>query len=448
MRVIQRDVFSTMDDLRQDYQLILLSEVVSDFRTTQQLRGLFELAAQCLAPGGRLVFNAFLARDGYTPDNAARRTRAANVHEHLHPARDVQLRQPNCLSSSLPTTPYTSTRKRTCPTARGRPRAGTPNGSVARTCSTSNVRSARSRCAGSCTRTQALALEQWSVVEIEMNADPRADVVSRQYERWTYPAPIQDLEAWLKNNWQWFDPSHAHRILWPDRDYKPDLDILVAGCGTNQAAVFAYTNRAAKVVAVDISQPSLDHEQYLKDKHGLKNLELHRLPIEELPTLGLDFDLVVSTGVLHHLADPLAGMKALADCVRRDGAIAVMLYAKYGRIGVELLQSVFRDLGLRQDDASVRMVNETISVLPADHPVRSYFKIAPDLQYDAGLVDTFLHGRDRDYTVDDCLDLVTSAGLVFQGWLLNAPYYPHDSWHRRASSMQPSTHCLRPSSGP
>ena len=175
------------------------------------------------------------------------------------------------------------------------------------------------------------------------------------------PAPIQDLDAWLKNNWQWFDPSHAHRILWPDREYKPDLDILIAGCGTNQAAVFAYTNRAAKVVAVDVSQPSLDHEQYLKDKHGLKNLELHRLPIEELPTLGLDFDLVVSTGVLHHLADPPAGMKALADCVRRDGAIAVMLYAKYGRIGVELLQSVFRDLGLRQDDASVRMVKETIS---------------------------------------------------------------------------------------
>jgi SAM-dependent methyltransferase len=70
VRVIQRDAFSTTDDLRQDYQLILLSEVVAEFRTTQQLRGLFELAAKCLAPGGRLVFNAFLAREGYTPDNA------------------------------------------------------------------------------------------------------------------------------------------------------------------------------------------------------------------------------------------------------------------------------------------------------------------------------------------------------------------------------------------
>ena len=155
--------------------------------------------------------------------------------------------------------------------------------------------------------------------------DPRADVVSRQYERWRYPQPIQDLEAWLVNNWQWYDPVHAHRVLWPDRDYRPDLDILIAGCGTNQAAVFAYTNPAAKVVAIDISQPSLDHQQYLKDKYGLWNLELHLLPVEELPTLGLDFDLIVSTGVLMVMADPLSGMKALALCLRPDGAIGVML---------------------------------------------------------------------------------------------------------------------------
>ncbi len=181
------------------------------------------------------------------------------------------------------------------------------------------------------------------------------------------------------------------------------------------------------MVAVDVSQPSLDHQQYLKDKHGLCNLELHLLPIEELPTLGRDFDLVVSTGVLHHMADPLVGMKALAGCVRPDGAIGVMLYAKYGRIGVELLQSVFRDIGLRQDDASVQMVKDTIAVLAPDHPVQSYRKLGGrDLQSDAGVVDTFLHRRERSYTVDECVDLVTSAGLVFQGWLLKSPYYAHD----------------------
>ncbi len=109
--------------------------------------------------------------------------------------------------------------------------------------------------------------------------------------------PTPDLEGWTAGNWEWFDPVHAHRILWPDREYQPDLDILIAGCGTDQAAVFAFTNPDAKLVAVDISRPSLDHQQYLKDKHGLFNLELVLLPIEELPSLGLDFDLIVSTGV-------------------------------------------------------------------------------------------------------------------------------------------------------
>ncbi|MEI7913865.1 MAG: class I SAM-dependent methyltransferase [Mycobacteriaceae bacterium] len=73
VRVIERDVFATTaDDLRSDYDLILLSEVVSDFRTVEQVRGMFELAARCLSGGGQLVFNVFLGRDGYVPDAAVR----------------------------------------------------------------------------------------------------------------------------------------------------------------------------------------------------------------------------------------------------------------------------------------------------------------------------------------------------------------------------------------
>jgi SAM-dependent methyltransferase len=259
-----------------------------------------------------------------------------------------------------------------------------------------------------------------------MTHQPTSDTVAKQYERWRYPTPIENLDAWLQSNWERFDPVHAHRLLWPDREYQPDLDILIAGCGTNQAAVFAYTNPKAKVVAVDISQPSLDHQQHLKEKYGLWNLELHRLAIEEIPALNREFDLIVSTGVLHHLADPAAGLKALAACARPGAAIGIMLYAKYGRIGVQMAQSIFHDLNLRQDEESLAVVREVLSLLPQNHPLRSYLGIARDLTSDAALVDTFLHARERDYTVDDCLKLVEDAGLVFQSWLLNAPYYLHD----------------------
>jgi SAM-dependent methyltransferase len=72
MRVIERDVFAGADEIHSDYQLIVASELVPDFRTTEQLRAMFELAAHSLAPGGRLLFNTFVPREGYTPDDAAR----------------------------------------------------------------------------------------------------------------------------------------------------------------------------------------------------------------------------------------------------------------------------------------------------------------------------------------------------------------------------------------
>ena len=88
-----------------------------------------------------------------------------------------------------------------------------------------------------------------------MSNDARADVVSRQYERWRYPPPVEDLAAWSATNWDWCDPVHAHRIFWPDRAYRPDLDILIAGCGTNQAAVFPFSNPDANVVGSTSASP-------------------------------------------------------------------------------------------------------------------------------------------------------------------------------------------------
>jgi SAM-dependent methyltransferase len=256
-----------------------------------------------------------------------------------------------------------------------------------------------------------------------VDSDPLGDIVSRQYERWIYPAPIQDLDAWLQGSWQWFDPSHAHRLLWPDRDYQPEMHILVAGCGTNQAAVIAYTNPSAQVVAIDVSRASLDHHRWLKDRYNLTNLELHQLPIEQVASLHRDFDLIITTGVLHHMADPGAGMRALADRLRPDGVLAVMLYATYGRIGVQLMQSVFADMGLGQDEASLAVVRDVLSQLSPMHPLASYVQIAPDLGDDAGLVDTFLHGREQAYTIDECRALVESTGLVFQDVFLKSSYY-------------------------
>jgi hypothetical protein len=49
------------------------------------------------------------------------------------------------------------------------------------------------------------------------------------------------------------------------------------------------------------------------------------------------------------------------------------------------------------------------------------------LDTDIGLADTFLHPRERTFSVSQCLDLVEQAGLAFGGFEDAAQYYPTDN---------------------
>ena len=275
----------------------------------------------------------------------------------------------------------------------------------------------------------------------------RDDVVAQQYEAWIYPEPIPDLaEAIADHGYHDLsDPALYRRKLWP-RKVEPDsLDILVAGCGANQAAGLALTNPGSRVVGIDVSQASLDQELRLKQKHDLGNLELHRLGLEKVGSLERSFDLVVCTGVLHHLPDPAAGLRRLRTVLRPHGVMSLMVYGSYPRAGVYMLQEAFRLLGLRQDRAGAEMVQHTVNVVPPWHNIRSYR--APDLGYAAGLVDTFLHGRDRAYTVAQVLQLVVECGLRFQGWLDNLDYTisayvadPQDALRRAVEALPTVDH--------
>ena len=249
-------------------------------------------------------------------------------------------------------------------------------------------------------------------------SDPLADAVAAQYERWVYPPCSTDLDelALTGPHSNYKDLRALHPAYWPTEPYREDRDILVAGCGTMAAACYAFLYPAARVIGIDVSSASLAHEQLLKEKYRLQNLTLHRLPIEEVGSLGLSFDFIASQGVLHHLADPVVGLTSLRDVLRPDGVIALMVYGKYGRAGVYMLQQLFSLLEVPQDPAGIALVRETLTTVPPNHPVQMYLRMATDLHADAGLVDTFLHPRDKAYDVADCLNLVRAAGMVFQGW--------------------------------
>jgi SAM-dependent methyltransferase len=251
-----------------------------------------------------------------------------------------------------------------------------------------------------------------------------SEIVAAQYHAWAYPQPVPDMaQAVAKGEyWDLSDPSLFRRKLWPRKIEPQDLTILIAGCGTNQAACYAVTNPNSKVVGLDLSEASLGHEAYLKHKHGLDNLELFRMTLGDVGSLGRTFDLIVCTGVLHHLPDPDAGLRCLRDVLRPHGVISVMVYGYYPRFGVYMMQEVFRMLALTQDAVGIGIVKRAIEDVPAWHHVRRYLAIAPDLGYDSGLVDTFLHGLDRAFTVPQVLEFASRNNLKFQSWLDNLDY--------------------------
>jgi 2-polyprenyl-3-methyl-5-hydroxy-6-metoxy-1,4-benzoquinol methylase len=147
-----------------------------------------------------------------------------------------------------------------------------------------------------------------------------ADPLRTFYNRHPYPPPVTDLVAY-RQRWQQQERLRAeHHLLWPTQPYREDLDILVAGCGTSQAAKHAIRQPAAKVVGIDISETSLKHTRNLKRKYGLTNLEVRQLPVERVAELGRTFDKIVCTGVLHHLFDPEVGLRALRAAIKPDGA--------------------------------------------------------------------------------------------------------------------------------
>ncbi len=242
------------------------------------------------------------------------------------------------------------------------------------------------------------------------------------YERMPYPPPLTSLDQY-RELYQAPDQRRVQfHLIWPDRRLSGKQEILIAGCGTSQAARYAIREPEARVTAIDISKTSLRHTSNLQRKYDLENLELVQLPIERVQELGRSFDLIVCTGVLHHLPDPDAGLCALREVLRPQGAMSLMVYARYGRAGIYMMQEYCRLLGIGTSTEELRDLGATLELLPADHAMAGALLRAKDFQHPEGVADALLHPRDCAYSVPELYAWLERCGMSFGRWTEQAPY--------------------------
>ena len=256
-------------------------------------------------------------------------------------------------------------------------------------------------------------------------SDVATPVVSAFYDRFPYPGdPLQDGPP-PGYNWRWCHESVLAFVQGglKSRDSNPgSIRILDAGCGTGVSTDYlCHLNPGAEVLAVDISAGALDvARERLRRSGGAEQVQSLRQ--EQRSLLDLEdegcFDYINSVGVLHHLRDPLAGLKALGQRLSTHGLLHLFLYADAGRWEIHRTQKVLELLEAGVGADGLRLGRELLSELPETNRLRRTHeeRWAIDTHADANFADMYLHPQETSYDLKRLMALIESSGLYFAGF--------------------------------
>lgn len=254
------------------------------------------------------------------------------------------------------------------------------------------------------------AIEQLTPIDDEISRKVRRQYEENPYPRWTKPALATKrtpLAAWLAAR---TGPDGA------SRGGDEIAEVLIAGSGTGRQAIETAAQLAgARLLAVDLSISSLAFGMRKAREAGITGIRFAQADILRLDRLDRRFDYIDSSGVLHHLGDPGAGLKVLCRLLKGDGIIRLGLYSEAARGAVVAVRERIAESGAAADPDGIRKVRQQLMLLPQGTPERNVVHFA-DFYSMSECRDLLFHVQECRYTIPGIARLLDDAGLRFIGF--------------------------------
>ena len=213
-------------------------------------------------------------------------------------------------------------------------------------------------------------------------------------------------------------------------------NVLVAGGGTGyEPLLAARENPDARVLSLDLSRPSLAFGARMARRERLRNVRFLQGDLLDIGSLDERFDAILASGVLHHMADPERGIRALADVLRPGGVIRIGLYSEHAR---EPLAKARRVAGHAGHDASPEGIRAfRRAVLEDESRDTASLLESPDFYTVSSCRDLVFHVHERRFTIPRVFDALAGADLHLLGF--DARRETRARYHR----LHPGDPCMR-----
>ncbi|WP_005222417.1 methyltransferase domain-containing protein [Marichromatium purpuratum] len=260
-------------------------------------------------------------------------------------------------------------------------------------------------------RRQLQHIERWALTEDVVSRRVRAQYERNPYPRWRVSEPVltpaPDLPALLR---QRLPGVELEGVVCPETP-----EVLVAGCGTGEHAIAtARRLRGARVLAIDLSLRSLCHARARSEALGVA-VRYAQADLLALAALDERFDLIESVGVLHHLDDPLAGVRVLVGRLRPGGVMLLGLYSERARAAVYRARALVDAAGIGDDPARIRRARQRLIEAADEERVLRPLLDSPDFHSMSGCRDLLFHVQEHCFTPSGLADLFSDAGLELLG---------------------------------